>query len=188
MTFKNGTFGTRNLLNTSGSRNPVSYTCPVQTSEKERIPSKPIEHRNLRNLGHAILWARKRFAFQLCRRFKGRRVLQWLDVAGWLIPPRWLADSAAVASWLIAPRWLARWFRRSGWLADSAAVAGWLAGWFRRGGWLAGWFRRGGWLADCAAVAGWLARWFRRGGWLADSAAVAGWCLVVLDSPVPRGP
>ena len=77
--------------------------------------------------------------------------------SGWmLIPPQWLADSAAVAGWL------AGWFRRSDWLADSAAVAGWLAdsaavaGWVILPRWLTGWFRRIGWLADSAAVAGWL--------------------------------
>ena len=47
----NGISGTRHLLNTSGSQNPVPRTGSVQTSGTEPNLSEPIEHRNLRNLG-----------------------------------------------------------------------------------------------------------------------------------------
>ena len=47
---------TRNFLNTSDSRNPVPRAGSVQTLGTEPNPSELIEHRNLRNLGHATFW------------------------------------------------------------------------------------------------------------------------------------
>ena len=52
----------RNLLNTSGSWNPVPRNGSVKTSGTEPNPSEPMKHRNLRNLGHATEpepWNRK---------------------------------------------------------------------------------------------------------------------------------
>ena len=52
----NGISETRNFLNTSDSRNPVPRAGSVQTLGTEPNPSQLIEHRNLRNLGHATFW------------------------------------------------------------------------------------------------------------------------------------